>query len=472
MAPELGAAYVDRVRRAYPDVPGRADYCVYWFRKAHDHLKGGQRAGLVGTKTIREGYSREGGLGYIVANGGAITEAVSSQPWPGEAAVHVAIANWIKGETSGPKRLFYQRGDGPDDELEVYEIETIGPALSPEVDVTGAEDLAVNKASDACYQGQTHGHAGFLLSPAAAAALLADDPASAPVVRAYMTGNDMVGNEPPSPSRYAIDLNGAEDVFEARQYGAAFEHVRREVLPDIQGKAESERAKTGRDSGPRQNHARTWWQFWRGRGELMSQVADLPRYFACSNTTARPIFEFVSPEISPNAKLQVFTMPDDYSFGIISSGLHWAWLVERCTRLGKTPTYTSTTVWNSFPWPQAPALADVAAVAEAAVALRQLRRDLMQRHRMSFRDLYRTLDEPGANPLRTAHARLDAAVRAAYGIAPEAEPLAALLALNHAVAAREAAGDPVVGPGLPPIVEDPAAFVTDDCIEPPSLPIT
>jgi len=94
----------------------------------------------------------------------------------------------------------------------------------------------------------------------------------------------------------------------------------------------------------------------------------------------------------------------------------------------------------------------------------------MRTHRMSFRDLYRTLDEPGANPLRTAHARLDAAVRAAYGIAPEAEPLGALLALNHAVAEAEGRGEAVVGPGLPPVVTDPAAFVTADCIAPPPLP--
>jgi type II restriction/modification system DNA methylase subunit YeeA len=61
MQEEFGRAYLNRVRRAYPAVPGHADYCVYWFRKAHDHLKAGQRAGLVGTKTIRQNYSRIGG---------------------------------------------------------------------------------------------------------------------------------------------------------------------------------------------------------------------------------------------------------------------------------------------------------------------------------------------------------------------------------------------------------------------------
>ena len=86
-----------------------------------------------------------------------------------------------------------------------------------------------------------------------------------------------------------------------------------------------------------------------------------------------------------------------------------------------------------------------------------------------FIDYARTLDEPGANPLRQSHARLDAAVRAAYGFAPAAEPLAALLALNAAVAEREGQGLAVVGPDLPPSFEDLAPFVTADCIEPPAL---
>jgi type II restriction/modification system DNA methylase subunit YeeA len=110
MIEELGRPYVNNLRAAYPDVPGRADYCVYWFRKAHDNLRPGQRAGLVGTNTIRQNYSRIGGLDYIVNNGGTITEAVSSQVWSGDAVVHVSIVDWVRGEQPGPKRLLRQIG--------------------------------------------------------------------------------------------------------------------------------------------------------------------------------------------------------------------------------------------------------------------------------------------------------------------------------------------------------------------------
>src|SRR3989475_1111751 len=80
---EHGIAYSSRVRAKFLAVPGRSDFCVYWFRKTHDELSAQGRAGLVGTNSIRQNYSREGGLDYIVQNGGTITDAVSTQVWSG-----------------------------------------------------------------------------------------------------------------------------------------------------------------------------------------------------------------------------------------------------------------------------------------------------------------------------------------------------------------------------------------------------
>jgi hypothetical protein len=81
---------------------GVKDYCVYWFRKAQDHLRANQRAGLVGTNSISQNRARGASLEYIVATGGVITDAVSSQKWPGEAKVHVSLVNWIKAPNPAP----------------------------------------------------------------------------------------------------------------------------------------------------------------------------------------------------------------------------------------------------------------------------------------------------------------------------------------------------------------------------------
>ena len=89
----------------------------------------------------------------------------------------------------------------------------------------------------------------------------------------------------------------------------------------------------------------------------------------------------------------------------------------------------------------------------------------MAENQWSLRELYRTLDLPGDNPLRKAHAELDTAVRKAYGMKAKEDLLKFLLDLNFEVAEREAQGLSVVAPGLPPCVDDGNKFITDDCIK-------
>ena len=79
---------------------------------------------------------------------------------------------------------------------------------------------------------------------------------------------------------------------------------------------------------------------------------------------------------------------------------------------------------------------------------------------------YRTLELPGKNPLKDAHAALDAAVLTAYGFAAKKDLLAQLLDLNRSVSQTEKAGESVTAPGVPPSYGNPAALVTEDCIRP------
>ena len=80
-----------------------------------------------------------------------------------------------------------------------------------------------------------------------------------------------------------------------------------------------------------------------------------------------------------------------------------------------------------------------------------------------------TLELPGKNPLKDAHAALDAAVLSAYGFDPQADLLRQLLELNLEVATRIDAGQAVTAPGVPPAYPEPAALVTTDCIQPPPI---
>lgn len=124
-------------------------------------------------------------------------------------------------------------------------------------------------------------------------------------------------------------------------------------------------------------------------------------------------------------------------------------------------------MFDSFPWPQAPTLPNVRRVAVASRALRAKRRELMIKHGRTFRTLYRTLEKPGANPLREFHEALDAAVRAAYGMGASENVLEFLFDLNLSLAKREQMKSKIQGPGLPPIVTDPSEFISGDCIHLP-----
>jgi len=88
----------------------------------------------------------------------------------------------------------------------------------------------------------------------------------------------------------------------------------------------------------------------------------------------------------------------------------------------------------------------------------------MQSNGWSLRDLYRTLETPGANRLRDAHASLDSAVRAAYGMKETEDLLAFLLRLNLELSRLEAEGKGITPPGHPIAISHPEELSTGDCI--------
>jgi hypothetical protein len=105
-------------------------------------------------------------------------------------------------------------------------------------------------------------------------------------------------------------------------------------------------------------------------------------------------------------------------------------------------------------------------VAAAAREVRAVRAEALRNLKGGLRALYRTLELPGANPLKDAHAALDAAVLATYGFSAKKDLLAQLLALNQAVAAKIEKGESVMLPGVPPNYPDAKKLVTEDCIRP------
>lgn len=468
---ELGRVYVNELRSSYPEIDGRADYCVYWFRKAHDALKSNERAGLVGTNTIRQNYSRISGLDYILDSGGQIVEAVSTMGWSGDASVDVSIVSWIKGEQKGPKRLYAQKGSDPSEGWRFEDLDSINSSLTFFTDVSKAKTLSANAKLGGCFQGQTHGHKGFLLNRSQGTNLLNADSSYAEIIHPYLIANDLIGDKRSVPKRYVIDFQGRSRL-EAQEYPKAFEIVESKVLPHRKKNAEKEakRNKEALDANPKaklnHHHSRFldhWWELSYPRKEMIKSIRQLPRYIACGRVTLRPIFEFIRSDVNPNDALMVFPYADDYTFGILQSTLHWTWFTNRCSTLASRFRYTSNTVFDSFPWPQNPTKPKALSVAKASRGVRKVRRSLMQKHDLSLRELYRSLEDPGVHPLKDAQIKLDKAVASCYGFTIGADYLESLLRLNFKLCEQEALDNDISGPGLPSTFNT-SDFTTADCL--------
>ena len=469
---EMGVSYINKIRKAYPDVPGRADYSVYWFRKAHDQLSKTGRAGLVGPNSIRENYSREGGLDYIVQNGGIITEAVSSQKWPGEAIVYVSMVNWTKNPLSSNKKKTLFINTGHNGELKPVVLKSINSSLSQKKDVSQAKVLELNKKSRTAFLGQTHGHEAFLLPAKSAEKIIAKNPTFKEVLKPFLTAHDFIAGEKALLRRYVIDFSN-KTLIQARKWRLLYKIIEKDVLPKRKEEANKEkiRNKKALTEDPstkvnrhHQNFLNTWWRLSWPREDLIGKINKIQRYCVCARVSQRNIFEFVSSSINPNDSLIVFTFEDDYSFGILQSCMHWLWCQHRGGSLGTGFRYTTNTVYDTFPWPQNPKLAQIQQVAQKAKVLRQERTKILNKEKISYRELYRSLELPGEHKLTKYLKSLDSAVRLAYGVKNGQDELKFLLNLNKLVSQKEAKGENVTAPGLPHCVKNKDNFVSQDSI--------
>ncbi len=430
---------------------GVSDFVCYWFPRTQDHLPEGGRAGLVATKTIRETSSRAASLDYVVEHGGVITEAVSAQPWSGDAVVHVSIVNWVKSPPHAPSsRVLWLN----ETDLRL-ELDHIPASLSPGADVGRAAALPANQRPKVCFQGQTPGVTkGFTLDAEARGILIRRDPSSARYIHPFLGGEQLLHDL--EIDRWVIDLPQTDALAAERDAPALVDHLRSEVLPSRQRAAKkeatqnAERRQESSNSRDRRHHSSFldyWWMHSYRRADLVAAVEALPRYIALTITASweRPsVYIFVESATRPAASLQAFAFDDSYSLGVLQSSVHRLWFEARCSRLKADLRYTPSTVFDSFPWPQTPTAGHVERIETVVGRLLAVRAENLAVG-MSLARQYDTLRQPGKSQLRELHAELDAAVVAAYGFSSDDDLLAQLLALN-----LDAAADPehARGPGL------------------------
>jgi hypothetical protein len=467
IAPERGPVYARALRDAAPEVPAMADLCVHFLRRAHEHLPPCTRAdplsgcgGLVLARNARSGASRRGGLDAVVRDG-TIVEAWENVPWPGAARVGVSIACWVK--THDPallprtRRLWTSSG-GATRAASVAAIDASLRAAASGAPPAGAPlaPLACNHEPKRCFQGVIPGYAGFLVGPDEARRLRRD---SAEVVRPYLTGRELLSGA--GPRRFVLDF-GARGVREAARFPSALAHLRQRVWPAARDALARAGLAGSAMAAARREHLARFWQLWNRRDGLRAALRGRRRYIACARVGRRPLFLFVPAHVVPSDLVQVFAFDDLYSLGVLQSAHHATWAAVRGSRLRveRDVRYAVRDVFETFPWPQGPALRGpspraVARVERAAAGVLAAR-EVALAHGGGLRDLARALERGEARPVAAAQAALDRAVAAAYAFAP-GDTVASLEALHRKVAERLGRGEPVVSPGRPLAGAVPAA---------------
>lgn len=119
--------------------------------------------------------------------------------------------------------------------------------------------------------------------------------------------------------------------------------------------------------------------------------------------------DYVSSDIIATNACSTIENASLYTFGVLTSGMHMAWVDAVCGRLEMRYRYSNTLVYNNFPWPS-PSDAQMERIVRYAQEVRAARANYPAK---TLAELYDPLMMPV--DLQTAHRKLDNAVEDAYG---------------------------------------------------------
>lgn len=417
----LGDEYVETLFGVYKGrVPAEADLVTYWHEKARAGVEQGdaKRVGLLATQGIRGGANRR--VLERIKDSGDIFFARSDDVWVVEgAAVHISFVG-------------FDDGSEQERELDGATVSAINANLTAGTDMTTARRLTENVGI--AFMGDTKGGAFDVPGDLAREWLALPNPhgkSNADVVRPWVNSLDLMRRP---RDMWIIDFD-LMDEEEAALYEAPFEYVAEHVKPV-------------REKNRRKAYAEKWWLHVEPRPKMRSALAGLERFIVTPTVSKHRVFVWLDQPTLPDHQLIAFARDDDYSFGVLQSGIHELWARAMGTQLREVESgfrYTPTTTFETFAFPE-PSDEQRADIAAAAKTLDERRRgwvfaeglgEVDQRKR-TLTNLYN--EQP--TWLRHAHEELDHAVYAAYGWEyrlPDTEVLESLIEFNSR---GTAVGDP------------------------------
>ena len=447
----LGDGYVEALRSTWNDVPGSADYVMYWWHKAAETVRAGQarRFGLITTNSLTQSFNRKILTAHMdSANALSLVAAVPDHPWVDSsdgAAVRISMTVGERGQKPGVLWLVDSEtsdGDGASSVTLSMRAGRIHSDLNVGVDLVAVNPLLASHGL--AFVGMYPLGQGFVLAPADVEPAIGNDTNWREVVRPYVIARDLT-----QTSRRACVID---------MYPRSVDEVRQEFPSLFQWLLE--RVKPERDQNPRSSRRQRWWLFGETVPKLRNALRGLERYIAVPRTAKWFSFVFVSPETIPDTSVVALATSDASVLGVLSTRIHRTWALAVGGALEDRPRYQHKRTFNPFPFPECTE-EQAARVSELGEALDGHRKRQQELHPgLTLTNIYNVVAKLRAGESLTARQRkvheqglcsvlmqihddLDAAVFEAYGwprTLTDAEILERLVELNRERAEEEKGG--------------------------------
>jgi hypothetical protein len=398
--PFVGAKFMSETQRAdIADVAknvrnaGLLDFVTAWYLKAAEYMQGTSiRAAFVATNSISQGEQVGALWGELLARKIHIHFAHRTFKWtneaPGKAAVHCVIIGLGTFEITNKTLFDYDDGS---DEPHATVVINISPYL-----IAAGNTLVQSRSTPLCnvpligIGNKPIDGGNYLFTVEQKEEFIRTEPAAAAFMRPWIGADEFLHNY----QRWVLWLGDCPPELLRKMPEALkrVEAVRKFRLASVSAPTRKIAATPTRfhvENMPESSYL------------LIPSVSSERRFYIPIGFMPREVIASNLCLIIPNAT--------PYHFGVLSSQMHNVWTRYVCGRLKSDYRYSSSIVYNNFPWAESPTEAQKQAVERAAEAVLAARQEFPA---SSLADLYDPLAMPPA--LRKAHTELDKAVDRCY----------------------------------------------------------
>lgn len=375
---------------------GKLDYVAGWFLKAAALIaqRPAVRCALVSTSSICQGEQVSVLWGALQQRGVEIHFAHRAFPWRADASVECVIIGF--GRPNKAQKWLWTPQRQAVSRINAYLVDGPPVLLRPRA-------APLSHAPPIRYGSFALDDGHYTLSEPQRDALLREAPESAPYIRPFIGGRELIRGT----RRFCLWLADA-DPDTLREIPAIWRRVEAVRV----WRSASRRASTAR-------LAKTPARF----AEIRQPTGD---YLAVPTLSSvrRPYIPIGHLDRSVIASNQVYVFAEAslLAFGILTSAAHMAWVAAVSGRFKSDYRYSARIAYNNFPWP-VPTASQRQVIEETAAHILSVRGTFAGR---SLAALYDPDEMPAT--LRAAHAANDAAVSAALGLESGADVVAQLLA--------------------------------------------